>query len=135
MIGRARRSWQLFKNTKPGDRFQVRYYRRRQSGPGRLSTIFNVVVGSILVIVSTVFGWAPGPGLVTLIIGLGMVGGEFLPVARFLDWAEVRLRSLARGARYVWTRSPPAGKVLIVVAILACVAALGYGVYHLLFGG
>jgi hypothetical protein len=135
MIGRARRSWLLFKNTKPGDRFQVRYYRRRQSGPGRLSMIFNVVVGSTLVIVSTLFGWAPGPGLVTLIIGLGMVGGEFLPVARFLDWAEVTLRRLARGARYVWTRSPLAGKVLIVLAILACVAGLGYGVYHLLFGG
>jgi hypothetical protein len=135
LIGKAKRSWQLFKRSKPGDRFQVRYYRRKQSGAGRFSRIFNVVVGSILVVVSTFFGWAPGPGMVTLVIGLGMVGGEFLTVARFLDWAEVWLRKVARLAKRIWTSSPPVGKALIVLVILVCVAALGYGAYSLIFGG
>src|SRR3712207_9056811 len=82
LIGKAERSWRLFVNTRPGDRFQVRYYRRRQSGPGRLSTIFNLAAGSVLVIFSTFFGWAPGPGLLTFLLGLALIGGEFLPVAR-----------------------------------------------------
>jgi hypothetical protein len=134
MIGRAKRSWRLFTSSKPGDRFQVRYYYHRQSRHGRssLSRIFNIVVGSALVIFSVFFGWAPGPGILTLVIGLSMLGSEFLVVARFLDWAEVRLRKLAKWARNVWKSAPPAGKALIVLAIVACVAALGYGVYGLL---
>ena len=137
MIGRAKRSWRLFTSSKPGDRFQVRYYYHRQSRHGRssLSRIFNIVVGSALVIFSVFFGWAPGPGTLTLVIGLSMLGSEFLVVARFLDWAEVRLRKLARLARNVWKSAPPAAKTLIVLAMVACVTALGYGVYNLLFGG
>jgi hypothetical protein len=134
MIGRAKRSWRHFTSSKPGDRFQVRYYYRKQSGPGRFSRIFNIVVGSALVIVSAFFGWAPGPGMVTFVIGLAMIGGEFLTVARFLDWGEVRLRTLAHFVAYVW-RVSVVGRVLIVLVIVTCVAALGYGAYYLIFGG
>ncbi len=134
LIGKAQRSWQLFKSSKPGDRFQVRYYRRKQSGPGRFSRIFNIVVGSALVIFSTFFGWAPGPGLVTLVIGLMMVGGEFLAVARFLDWAEVWLRKLAHFVEKVW-RSSTIGKALVVLVAVTLVAAFGYVIYSVFFAG
>ena len=134
MIGRAKRSWRFFTSSKPGDRFQVRYYRRKQSSPGQLSRIFNVVVGSTLAIVSTLFGWAPGPGLLTLVIGLMMVGGEFLTVARFLDWAEVRLRILTHFVEVVW-RSSTIGKVLIFLVVLILVAAFGYVIYSVFFAG
>jgi hypothetical protein len=134
MIGRTKRSWQYFKRSKPGDRFQVRYYYRKQRGAGRISRIFNIVVGSVLVIFSAFFGWAPGLGTITFVIGLAMVGGEFLPVARFLDWAEVKLRKLAHFVARVW-RASVAGKVLIIAVVLICVAALGYGVYYLFFRG
>ena len=134
LIGRAKRSWQLFKNTKPGDRFQVRYYRRQQSAPGRLSMILNIVVGSVLVIFSAFFGWAPGPGLLTFFIGLALIGGEFLTIARFLDWTELRLRPLAHVVGFVW-RSSTIGKALIVLIALILVAAFGYVVYSTFFGG
>ncbi len=134
LIGRAKRSWQLFKNTKPGDRFQVRYYRRQQSAPGRLSTIFNIVVGSVLVIFSAFFGWAPGPGLLTFFIGLALIGGEFLTIARFLDWTELRLRPLVHLVGFVW-RSSTIGKALIALIALILVAAFGYVVYAIFFGG
>ena len=134
MIEAAKRHWREFKESKPGSRFQDRYYRRKQSGHGRFSfrRIFNIVAGSVLVVFSTFFGWVPGPGLLTFFIGLALIAGELLPVARFLDWAEVRLRKLARRARDIWTRSHIVVKVLIVLAILASVAALGYGAYYLL---
>jgi hypothetical protein len=134
MIGRARRSWRLFTSSKPGDRFQVRYYYHRQSRHGRssLSRIFNIVVGSALVIFSAFFGWAPGPGLVTFVIGLAMVGGEFLTIARLLDWAEVRLRTLAHLVEKVW-RSSTLGKVMLVSLALILVTAFGYVVYSVLF--
>lgn len=136
MIGWIKEHWQQFQESKPGYRFQDRYHRRRQSGHGRfgLRRIINIAVGSVLVVVSAFFGWVPGPGLVTFFIGLGLIAGELLFVARFLDWAEVRLRKLARWARGVWERAPLVAKVLIVLAILACVAVLGYGVYHFFSG-
>ncbi len=134
MIERAKRSWRNFTKSKPGDRFQVRYYRRQQSAPGRLSTIFNIVVGSILVIFSAFFGWAPGPGLLTFFIGLALIGGEFLTIARFLDWSEVRLRKLARLVGVVW-RSSTIGKALIVLVALVLVVAFGYVIYSVFFGG
>jgi hypothetical protein len=136
MIGRAKRSWRLFTSSKPGDRFQVRYYYHRQSRHGRssFSRVFNIVVGSVLVIFSVFFGWAPGPGTLTLVIGLSMLGSEFLVVARFLDWAEVRLRKLAHFVGVVW-RSSTIAKALIVLVVLALVAAFGYVIYALFFGG
>jgi hypothetical protein len=134
LIGRAQRSWRHFTSSKPGDRFQVRYYYRNQRGPGRLSRIFNIVVGGALVIFSAFFGWAPGPGIVTFVIGLAMVGGEFLVIARFLDWAEVRLRVLAHLVGNVW-RSSPIGKVLLVLVALILVAAFGYVIYSVFFAG
>jgi fatty acid desaturase len=135
MIGRARRSWRLFTSSKPGDRFQVRYYYHRQSRHGRssLSRIFNIVVGSVLVIFSLFFGWAPGPGTLTLVIGLSMLGSEFLAVARFLDWAEVRLRKVAHFVEDVW-RSSNVGKALIVLVALILVVAFGYVIYAVFFG-
>ena len=132
MIGRAKRSWHLFTSSKPGDRFQVRYYYRKQRSPGRLSRIFNIVFASALVIVSTFFGWAPGPGLLTFFVGLALLGGEFLPVARFLDWAEVRVRRFERFVSGLW-RASVAGKVLILLTILLCIAAPGYGIYRVFF--
>jgi hypothetical protein len=132
LIGRAKRSLLLFKRSKPGDRFQVRYYRRKQSGPGQLSRIFNVTVGSALVLFSAFFGWAPGPGMVTFVIGLAMIGGELLTVARFLDWAEVMLRKLAHLIEVVW-RSSTIGKALVVLVAFILVAAFGYVIYSVFF--
>ena len=134
LIGRGKRSWRLFASSKPGDRFQVRYYYRKQRGSGRLSRIFNIVVGSTLVVFSAFFGWAPGPGMVTFVIGLAMVGGEFLAVARLLDWAEVRLRALAHLVEKVW-RSSTLGKGLVVAVALLLVSAFGYMIYTVFFAG
>jgi len=132
LIGRSKRSWRYFMSSKPGDRFQVRYYRRKQSGPGRLSRVFNIVVGSILVILSAFFGWAPGPGVLTFVIGLAMIGGEFLTIARFLDWGEVRLRILVNFVGGVW-RSSIGGKALIVLVILILVSAFAFVIYTVFF--
>lgn len=77
---------------------------------------------------------APGPGWLIFFLGLGLIAGEFLPVARFMDWAEVRLRRLARWAIGKWTRSSPAARASIVLAILISAAALGYASYRLVFG-
>ena len=63
-----------------------------------------------------------------------MVSGEFYPVARLLDGAEVRARKLGRWVGGVW-RSSTAGKILVAsVAAIGAAAAL-YVAYRLIFGG
>jgi Putative transmembrane protein (PGPGW) len=98
MMGRTKESWRRFEASKPGHRFQERYRRRqeREHGwrdPGKL---FYLVGGLIIAVGSLLLGVLPGPGTLTFFMGLGMIAGEFRPVARLLDWAEVRVRKLAR---------------------------------------
>lgn len=130
------KDWQRFKDDEPGRRFEERYRRRQEMGHGWLNPrrLFNVVVGLILVVFSTFFGWAPGPGMLTFFIGLGMVAGEFRPVARFLDWGEVRVRQLGRWFGGVWRTASNRLRGLIVAASLACVALPLYAGYQVLFG-
>jgi uncharacterized protein (TIGR02611 family) len=136
MIGRMKGGWQQFKRGRPGHRFQDRYRRNQQSSSGRFSLrkILNIVGGSAIVLAGVFLLAAPGPGWLVLFVGLGMISGELLPVARSLDWAEVRLRWMARKARDLWRASPHVVRVLIIVVLLSCVAALAYGTYYLLFG-
>jgi hypothetical protein len=134
MIGRIRESWSLFKASEPGHRFQDSYHRRRNSG-SRFDArrIINIALGSVLVIGSAFFGWAPGPGIVTFALGLALITGEFSPAARLLDWSEARLRELTRWAGRIWASAPPTGRALIVAALAVCALALAYGAYSLLF--
>ena len=99
--------------------------------PGRL---FYVVGGLILSVGSLAFGVLPGPGILTFFVGLGMIVGEFRPVARLLDWSEVRAREFGRWVGRIW-RSSAAGKVLVVFVGALCVAAVLWVAYLLLFAG
>ena len=94
-----------------------------------------MVGGLLIAVVSLVLGVLPGPGTLTFFLGLAMIAGEFYPVARLLDWAEVRLRRAARAVGEVWADASPAGRAVIALVLLILLAALAYGVYSLLFGG
>ena len=136
MIGETKKNWEDFKESEPGKRFMERYRRRqeRQRGWTDPSRLFNVIVGTVLVVGSAFFGWAPGPGMLTFVIGLGMIAGEFYFAARFLDWAEIWTRKFWQFVTKVW-HSSVAGKTLIVAATLALISATVYIVYYLFFGG
>lgn len=135
MIERLRRHWREFRESKPGHRFQERYRRRRQGERSHiLKRIFLIVLGAVLALGSLFLAPLPGPGFATVFLGLAILAGELLPAARFLDWAELRLRKFARFVGYVWRSSLP-GKFLVVAIAALLVAAVAYVVYRLLFAG
>ncbi len=104
MIERTKESWRRFGASRPGHRFQDRYRRRQESEHGWRDPrkLFYFVGGLTIAVGSLVFGVLPGPGTLTFFLGLGMIAGEFRPVARLLDdWAEVRARELGRWVRGV----------------------------------
>ncbi|MDP9309445.1 MAG: hypothetical protein M3R24_00865 [Chloroflexota bacterium] len=78
---------------------------------------------------------APGPGWIITFLGLGLLGSEFNPMARALDWVELKVRAIAGWAKGVWERSSPVLKVLIVLIGVCGIAALGYGAYQLVASG
>lgn len=137
MIKRARENWRRLKESEPGERFQDGYRRRQQSSRGRSSVRALLgIVGGVLVVVGGLIAIpGPGPGWIITCFGLGLIAGEVRSIARFMDRAEVKLRVLGRWGAGVWTRSPTVAKVSICLAILLCIAALGYGAYYLFFGG
>jgi uncharacterized protein (TIGR02611 family) len=134
MIERTKASWQRFKAGEPGHRFQDRYHHRQAQQAHLPKRIFLICLGVVLAVGSLFLAPLPGPGFATVFLGLAILAGELLPAARFLDWAEVRLRRFARFVGVVW-RASVLGKVSIVLVAAVCGGALLYVAYLLLFGG
>ena len=95
-------------------------------------TLLNLAGGPALIVAGFAFIPTPGPSYIIIVIGMWMLAGEFLPLARLFDRLEVRLRRLGRWTKGKWSRLTPLVKTLVV---LVCIATLGYGAYYLLFGG
>jgi hypothetical protein len=122
--------WQLLKEIEPGHRFQTRYnnhrQRRERGETWKYGRIFNLVGGFTLIVAGFLFVPTPGPSYIIIVIGLWMLAGEFLPLARFFDRLDVRLRRSGRWIRNVWIKSSSVVRALIILTILLCLAALGY---------
>jgi hypothetical protein len=135
-IGRAKEKWRLFWSLDPGHRFQTRYHshrRRHETGEAsKWGRIFNLVGGPTLIIAGFAFLPTPGPSYIIIVIGLWMLAGELQPLARAIDWVEMKLRKLGR---WIKGRRSHLPAVVWVLIISASVAALGYSAYYLVFDG
>jgi len=122
--------WRLVREIQPGHRFQTRYnnYRqRRERGEmSRYAKIFNLAAGPALIVAGFVFIPTPGPSYIIIVLGMWLLAGEFLLLARFFDRLEVRLRKLGRWIKECWKILTTSVKVLMT---LVCAAAVGYGIY------
>ena len=136
MSERLGESWREFKNSKPGNRFRNRYWRRQEQTRSRygIRKILYIIAGIVVAIGSLALAPLPGPGWGTFFVGLSMIAGESLYVAKLLDNAELEARELAVLARDVWTGSSIMAQLVILLVALTCVTALVYAVYYLFFG-
>ena len=127
MLENLREDWRRFKASKLGFRFRDRYrrhQRRGQSGFNFRKALY-IVGGLVIAITSLLLAPLPGPGWGTFFVGLMILAGELLIVARFLDRAEVIIKGPARRARAVWASVPAAVRNLMGVIVPVCGAALG----------
>ena len=53
---------------------------------------FTILSGAALIAAGLFMLVAPGPGILVLVAGCALVAEESHYMARFLDWAEVRIR-------------------------------------------
>jgi hypothetical protein len=90
--------WRRLKRGKSGSRF-VDFHRfrcERWAGKWPLERILMIALGGFLFVGGLAIGWLPGPGGFVAVIGAAMLGVEFLPIAKALDWSEVRARDAWR---------------------------------------
>jgi hypothetical protein len=130
LFTKATGRWRLHKEIEPGHRFQTRCHnhrRRREQGEiSKWVSLLNLAGGPALIVAGFAFLPTPGPSYIIIVIGLWLLAGEFLPLARFFDRLDVGLRRLGRWTKGRWSRLPAVAKVL---GVLIFVAALGYGAY------
>jgi len=96
MVHWFKQDWKSLKQSEPGHRFQDRYRRRHQKHGGRSKFIKPLIVGAGLVVIGIgilllIF---PGPGWVTITVGLAIIAGESKILAQILDILEMMLRKL-----------------------------------------
>jgi|SRR5215210_959832 len=136
MIERIGKSWWLFASRRPGHRFRERYRlnKSRRCGHLDLVRLSYIIGGVVLIVMSALFGWLPVLGWGTAFVGLGMIAGEVYPIARLMDWLEVRGRRLFKPLGKIFISLPAWAQLSISLAIAGSTFAFVYSVYSLTFG-
>ena len=131
MFEGLRQRWRALKDAKPGARFQDFHRHRHQSRRSALQKPLVVTVGILIVIAGTILLFTPGPGLLLVVIGAGLLAQESLLAARAMDWLEVKARKSADGSIRAWMRFSLAMKGFIIFLALLGIVAAGWGAYEL----
>lgn len=92
----------------------------------------RMVAGVLLTLAGVFLLAVPGPGTVVMALGLAMVAGESVTVAKFLDWLEVKLRALYQRLRQVWKGWSRLQRILFVTAVLVLLGSIGSYAFYLL---
>lgn len=131
-----RDDWRALKRGRPGRRFQERYERARgiEAHCGLAKRVGIVVVAVVAFLLGLFFAVFPGPAIPFFLLAAALLATHSRPLARALDWLEVRLRELFLKLRRTWRRLPLVGRVVLAVVALACPAALTYFAYRWMRG-
>ncbi|HEY0233384.1 MAG TPA: PGPGW domain-containing protein [Dokdonella sp.] len=101
MFDHLRNQWRSFRSQPAGERFQQRY-RQRATRSGALRKAAVMVAGVVLILLGIAMIVLPGPGLLAIVFGAGLVAEESLFAARMLDRVERALRRRLD----CWRRAP-----------------------------
>lgn len=114
---------------RPGHRFQDRYERaQKQKAGSGMRRIVNISLAIVAFVVGVTLLVIPGPGLPILVIGGALLASESRWAARFLDWAELKLRALWKRAHKWWQQLSTPGMVSVIGAAagVVCVGAYAF---------
>ena len=84
--------WHEFKSDPPGSRFTRRYQRRRRNHRGWLQSALTLAGALLAIVAGLIMLVLPGPGMLALLLGAGLIAEESLFAARGFDRAELSLR-------------------------------------------
>jgi hypothetical protein len=92
--------------------------------------LLKPLAGLILVAGGVVLCFIPGPGLPLIVIGAGLLGDEWRPGARVMDWLELRARKIITWGCRWWNRAPKVARHAVIVMAVLAVGGAAYGGYR-----
>jgi hypothetical protein len=92
-----------------------------------------VVIGIFVIAVGIVALPAPGPGMLVLAFGAGLLAREFAAIARFFDWLEIRGWRMGGWGLNVWKGWSTGTRVLATGLTAVAAAGALVGTYFWLF--
>ncbi len=99
----------------------------------RAGAVARVALGILLLAGGIAMLFIPGPGLLVMLFGLGLLGGQSQHLARALDRVEPAMRRIGRRLIGVWKRRSRVAQVAFVVVAVAIAGAAAYGAWTWLF--
>ncbi len=102
----VRREWKDLRGDKPGQRFRHHYERLHRPEYKKLR-ILALFVGPLLAVGGVVMLFVPGPGLLFLVFGLALLGGQSKKLAGWLDRGEPPVRRVLGRLRQRWKKLRP----------------------------
>lgn len=133
MLENFKQSLRHFGEAPPGKRFEQRFRELRQSRQSGWRKAVFIGVGVLIIAAGLLFLVTPGPGLLVVFVGAGLIAQQSLIAARALDWLDLWLRKLAKWGSGVWHRAPLVAKVVLVLFTMALAGLFAYAAYLLLF--
>jgi hypothetical protein len=131
---RLKRELRLLNDAPPGTRFTRRHKRMLARKQPTWVRVVRVLGSGLVAIAGVAFLALPGPGLLVVVLGLAMLGGEFAFVARWLDYLELLLRRWWDAARRAWSRAGWPSRTALILIALAVLGAIGLIAWRVLFG-
>jgi hypothetical protein len=116
--------WRAFKDDEPGERFAHHHQRMSQDGT-RAGAIARTALGVLLIAAGILMLFIPGPGLIAMLFGFGLIGGQSKTMAKALDRVEPAMRRTGRRAKRAFMQSSMITKVAIVALAALLAAAAG----------
>ena len=127
------RHWRTFKEIDAGHRYQARYHlHQRRTRKGLVSRYWrpmSLLCGPVLIIAGFVFLLTPGPSYIIIAIGLWLLGGEFLVLARVFDKVGVQLGKFWQGIKGLWQGAHVVVRVMIVCALAILLVHTVYSLF------
>ena len=90
------------------------------------------LAGIGMLVAGVVFCLIPGPGLPLLLIGAGLLADVSRPVARAMDWADVKVRSVISRCALWWKQASTGAKYTVIVLAVFLGSGAGYGGFRIL---
>ncbi|HEU0035474.1 MAG TPA: PGPGW domain-containing protein [Kofleriaceae bacterium] len=125
--------WRAFRDDEPGQRFCNHFQRMRQQG-SRAGRIVRISLGLVLMTAGVVMLVAPGPGLLGILFGLGLLGGESEKIASTMDRVEPSAREHGDAYKQWWKQQTRVVQVFLGLAVVAVLAIGGYQMWRWIFG-
>ena len=135
MVAALKQQWRDLRKGRSGHRFQDRYERNRRARQEKsgIRTFLLPVVGALIFAAGIVFCVIPGPGLPLVLAGATLLAGRSRPLARAMDWSELKIRQLVRWAIRWWSDASLAARNAVIVLAVFMIAGAGYGAYLFMF--